>query len=63
MPFCFLYNVVSENHSVQNFPWGGEGSIVSSRSSGSNTDCSFTRAVSKSFLCPLEKNPIAADLG
>ena len=23
MSFCFLYNVVSENHSVQNSPWGG----------------------------------------
>ena len=21
--FCVLYNVVSENHSVQNSPWGG----------------------------------------
>ena len=20
--FCVLYNVVSENHNVQNFPWG-----------------------------------------
>ena len=25
MSFCFLYNVVSENHSVQNSPWGGRG--------------------------------------
>ena len=25
MSFCFLYNVVSENHSVQNSPWGVEG--------------------------------------
>ena len=33
MSFCFLYNVVSENHSVQNSPWGGGGSIASSRSS------------------------------
>ena len=32
MSFCFLYNVVSENHSVQNSPWGGRGSIASSRS-------------------------------
>ena len=32
MSFCFLYNVVSENHSVQNSPWGGGGSIASSRS-------------------------------
>ena len=30
MPFCFLYNVVSENYSVQNSPWGV--SISSSRS-------------------------------
>ena len=33
MSFCFLYNVVSENYSVQNSPrgeWGG--SIASSRS-------------------------------
>ena len=32
--FCVLYNVVSENHSVQNSPWGGvggRGSIASSR--------------------------------
>ena len=29
---------------------------------GSNTDGSFTTAVSNSFLSPLEKNPIAADL-
>ena len=32
MSFCFLYNVVSENYSVQNSPWGGGGSIASSRS-------------------------------
>ena len=32
MSFCFLYNVVSENHSVQNSPRGGGGSIASSRS-------------------------------
>ena len=35
MSFCFSYNVVSENHSVQNSPWGGGGgggSIASSRS-------------------------------
>ena len=25
MSFCFLYNVVSENYSVQNSPWGGGG--------------------------------------
>ena len=25
MSFCFLYNVVSENHSVQNSPWGAGG--------------------------------------
>ena len=25
MSFCFLYNVVLENHSVQNFHWGGGG--------------------------------------
>ena len=31
--------------------------------SGSNPDGSFTLAVSNSFLSPLEKNPIAADLG
>ena len=30
---------------------------------GSNTDGLFTTAVSKSFLSPLEKNLIAADLG
>ena len=30
--FCVLYNVVSENHSVHNSPWGGGGgSIASSR--------------------------------
>ena len=29
--FCVLYNVVLENHSVQNSPWGGGGSIASSR--------------------------------
>ena len=32
MSFCFLYNVVLENHNVQNSPWGGGGSIASSRS-------------------------------
>ena len=32
MSFCVLYNVVSENHNVQNSPWGGGGSIASSRS-------------------------------
>ena len=25
MSFCFLYNIVSENHSVQNSPWRGRG--------------------------------------
>ena len=30
--FCFLYNIVSENHSVQNSTLGGLGSISSSRS-------------------------------
>ena len=30
--------------------------------SGSNTDGSFTTAVSNSFLSPQEQNPIAADL-
>ena len=28
MSFCFLYNVVSENHGVQNSPWGGEGGLL-----------------------------------
>ena len=28
---CLIYNVVSENHSVRNSPWGGGGSIASSR--------------------------------
>ena len=27
MSFCFLYNVVSENYSVQNSP-GGEGGVL-----------------------------------
>ena len=31
--------------------------------SGSNTDGSFISAVSNSFFSPLEKNPLAADLG
>ena len=31
--------------------------------SGSNTDGSFTTAVSNSFLSPLEQEPIEADLG
>ena len=31
--------------------------------SGSNTDGSFTMPVLNSSLSPLEKNPIAADLG
>ena len=32
MSFCFLYNVVSENHSVQNSPWeGGEGGLLSAQ--------------------------------
>ena len=29
---------------------------------GSNTDGLFTMSVSNSFLSPLEKNPIAADI-
>ena len=29
--FCVLYNVILENHSVQNSPGGGGGSIASSR--------------------------------
>ena len=35
MSFCFLYNIVTENYSAQNSPWGGaggRGSIASSRS-------------------------------
>ena len=36
MSVCFLYNVVSENHSVKDYPWvgrvGGGVSIASSRS-------------------------------
>ena len=35
MSFCFFFNVVSENYSVQNSPWGrvgGRGSIANSRS-------------------------------
>ena len=28
MSFCFLYNVVSENYSVQNSVWGGEGGLL-----------------------------------
>ena len=31
--------------------------------SGSNTDGSFTTAVSNPFLSPLEKNPITANVG
>ena len=33
MSFCFLYNLVSENHSVQNSPWGGggEGGLLSAQ--------------------------------
>ena len=32
MSFCFLYNVVSENYSVQNSPWGGgEGGLLSAQ--------------------------------
>ena len=31
MLFCFLYNVVLENYSVQNSPWARGGSIASSR--------------------------------
>ena len=27
MSFCFLYNIVLENHSVQNSPWG-EGGLL-----------------------------------
>ena len=42
MSFCFLYNVVSENYSVQNSPWGGGGSIVSSRSINTDNDNSFS---------------------
>ena len=28
MSFCFLYNVVSEKHSVQNSPRGGGGGLL-----------------------------------
>ena len=40
MSFCFLYNVVLENYSVQNSPrgGGGGGSIASSRSISFNFD-------------------------
>ena len=32
MSFCFLYNVVSENYSVQNSPRGGEGGLLPAQS-------------------------------
>ena len=38
-------------------------SEVQQNFNGSNTDGSFTTAVSNSFLSPQEKNLIAADLG
>ena len=46
MSFCFLYNVVSDNYSVQNSPWGGGGSIASSRSNNSKS-----RKTRKQFMC------------
>ena len=38
----FLYNVVLENYSVRNSPWGGGGSIASSRPNSYRV-CSFKR--------------------
>ena len=50
--------------------WGKESRAILDRVSkiqynfsGTNTDGSLTTAVSNSFLSPLEKNLIAADLG
>ena len=37
--------------------------ILQENFNGPNSDDSLTRAVSNSFWSPLEKNPIAADLG
>ena len=55
MSFCFLYNVVSENHSVQNSPWGGGGSIASSRSiCESGVRVCMSKTITKSgYLTPL----------
>ena len=41
--FCGLYNVVSENYSVRNSPWGEVGSIARERS----------RELHFSFLCDM----------
>ena len=40
MSFCFLYNVVLENHSVQNSPWGR--SIACSRSMAGDAKACFS---------------------
>ena len=50
MSFCFLYNVVSENHSVQNSPLGGGGgggSIASSRSNHINANYEISLKLAK----------------
>ena len=64
MSFCFLYNVVLENHSVQNSPWGGGGSIASSRSNryGPANVTRLLSCVQSSFKDSYERRfPIAAN--
>ena len=50
MSFCFLYNVVSENYSVQNSPWGGGGGGGGSIASSRSIRC-ISKIVSRNVLC------------
>ena len=53
MSFCFLYNVVSENHSVQNSPWGGgEGGLLPAQGLGVSTlEIIFKCNCPTKFIC------------
>ena len=64
-----MYAIYRENQEIQYFVaevlyrTSRSNFDLSSPVNGSNTDDSFTLAVSNSFLSPLETAPIAADLG
>ena len=57
MSFYFLYNVVSENHSVQNSPWGGgEGGLLPAQGLIGNRSTAYAN-FSNIFFQSIRNNP------